>query len=139
MSDVALLRPLTGPSGSRLGTLLGPGLEPMAPLRGVTGCFERIVAEVEGSSADLNPVRVGLPDGPAVPEALAVRLGAHGAELRWGEPVIVPDLRALLDLCRARGRSPSSSLVRIPRSSADCSSARGSMPCGECGRYEAPQ
>ncbi len=105
MSAGAVLRPLTGPAGSRLEMLLGPGLEPMAPLRGVTGCFERIVAEVEASNADLDAAREGLPDGAAVPEALAIRLRARGAELRWGEPVIVPDLRALLDLCRARGRS----------------------------------
>lgn len=105
MSEAALLRPLGGPPGSRLARLLGEGLEAVAPLRGATACFERIVADVSASSVDLEAARGGLPEGPALPEALAVRLRARGVELRWAEPTVVPGLRALLDLCRARGGS----------------------------------
>jgi peptidoglycan/xylan/chitin deacetylase (PgdA/CDA1 family) len=105
VSELIQLRPLNGLPGSRLATLLGTGLEPVAPLRGVTGCLERTVAEVSASDSDLAAARQGLPDGPALPEALAVRLRARDVDLHWGEPVTVPDLPALLDLCRARGRS----------------------------------
>jgi peptidoglycan/xylan/chitin deacetylase (PgdA/CDA1 family) len=108
MSEVVTLRALTGRPGSRLASLLGAGLEPVAPLRGVTGCFGRIVAEVTPAPAE----RPTLPEGAARPEALAVRLRAAGAELRWGEPVVVESLREMLSLCRARGRS-SVDVVRV--------------------------
>src|SRR5215213_8652820 len=48
MTPVPALHGLTGPPGSRLRELLGDGLRPSAPLRPVTGCFERVVARVSG-------------------------------------------------------------------------------------------
>jgi peptidoglycan/xylan/chitin deacetylase (PgdA/CDA1 family) len=99
-----VLRGVSGPPGSRLARLLGEGLEPLAPLRGVDGCFERIVADVSASGPELERAGAGLPHGLARAEALALRLRARGLEPRWGEPVVVPDAGALLDLCRRRGR-----------------------------------
>src|SRR4051794_2005127 len=98
-----LLRGVSGPPGSRLARLLGEGLEPLAPLRGVGGCFERIVADVSVAGSE-EWAGAGLPPGPARVEALALRLRERGSEWRWGEPVVVPDAAALLDLCRRRGR-----------------------------------
>jgi peptidoglycan/xylan/chitin deacetylase (PgdA/CDA1 family) len=99
-----LLRGVSGPPGSRLARLLGESLEPLAPLRGVGGCFERIVADVSVPGPELEAAGAGLPNGPARAEALALRLRERGLEWRWGEPVVVPDAAALLDLCRRRGR-----------------------------------
>jgi len=99
-----LLRGVSGPPGSRLARLLGEGLEPLAPLRGVGGCFERIVVEVSAPDAALERAGAGLPSGPAGAEALALRLREQGVEWRWGEPVVVPDAASLFDLCRRRGR-----------------------------------
>ena len=99
-----LLHGLSGPPGSRLAQLLGEGLEPLASLRGVGGCFERIVADVSADGPQLAPAGAGLPSGPARAEALALRLRERGLEWRWGAPVVVPDVAALLDFCRRRGR-----------------------------------
>jgi peptidoglycan/xylan/chitin deacetylase (PgdA/CDA1 family) len=100
----ALLHPIGGPPGSRLGALLDGGLQPVASLRRITGGFERIVAAVSGAGAAALRARAGLSDGPATPEALAVRLRRDGVSLSWGAPHVVSDLRELLALCRARGR-----------------------------------
>ena len=99
-----VLRGIGGPPGSRLARLLGEGLEPLAPLRGVGDCFERVVADVSAPAAELERAGAGLPPGAARAEALALRLRAQGLEPRWEEPVVVPDVAALLDLCRRRGR-----------------------------------
>lgn len=99
-----LLHGVSGPPGSRLAQLLGAGLEPLAPLRGVGGGFERIVADVTADGPELERAGAGLPAGAARAEALALRLRERGLEPRWGEPVAVPDVAALLDLCRRRGR-----------------------------------
>ena len=99
------LHPVTGPPGSRLARLLDAGLEPVVPLRGAIGCFERVVAAVSELDAGSSRPDAGIPPGPAWAEALAVRLRRRGDELRWGAPHVVEDLRSLLALCRARGRS----------------------------------
>jgi peptidoglycan/xylan/chitin deacetylase (PgdA/CDA1 family) len=104
-TPVVMLHPVSGPPGSRLARLLGAGLEPVAPLRSAIGCFERVVAAVSGPNAASSPAHAGLPQGPASAEALAVRLRRGGAEMGWGAPHVVADLRSLLSLCRARGRS----------------------------------
>jgi peptidoglycan/xylan/chitin deacetylase (PgdA/CDA1 family) len=105
VSDPGLLRPLAGPPGTRLGTLLGEGLEPVAPLRAGRASFPRVVAEAAADEDSLAAAGEGLAAGAALPEAIAVRLRDAGVELRWGDPVIVAALPALLELCRARGRS----------------------------------
>jgi peptidoglycan/xylan/chitin deacetylase (PgdA/CDA1 family) len=105
MSKTAVLRGIAGPPGSRLARLLGDGLEPVAPLRGVTGCLGRVVADVSAPDSDLEAIGRDLPDGAALPEALAARLRASGAELRWDAPITIESKRALLELCEARGRS----------------------------------
>jgi peptidoglycan/xylan/chitin deacetylase (PgdA/CDA1 family) len=109
VTQVATLHAVTGPPGSRLGRLLAGGLEPFAPHRGVIGCFERIVASVSIAEETRHgtPCHLGgaLPGGPARDEAIAVGLRRSGAQLQWGAPCVVSDLRSLLTLCRARGRS----------------------------------
>ncbi|MEA3036087.1 MAG: hypothetical protein QOH04_1852 [Sphingomonadales bacterium] len=104
MSPVAL-RAVTGPPGSRLARLLGEGLEPVVAFGGAKRPLERIVAEVALPAADLEDVSRGLPAGAAQPEAVAARLRASGAELRWEEPVAVGGVGSLFALCRDRGRS----------------------------------
>jgi peptidoglycan/xylan/chitin deacetylase (PgdA/CDA1 family) len=102
MSDRIGLRPIAGRPGSRLARLLDDGLRPVTPLGGST--LPLIVAAL---GAEEVPKRAasGLPPGAALPEALAVRLRARGADLRWEEPVELADIGALLDFCRDRGRS----------------------------------
>jgi peptidoglycan/xylan/chitin deacetylase (PgdA/CDA1 family) len=99
------LRGLSGPPGSRLARLLGDGLAPIAPLGGDRLASSRVVAELSGSGPEFDSARETLPPGAAQPEALAARLRAAGAELRWGPPVVVQGVGALLELCRDRGRS----------------------------------
>ena len=105
VTATVMLHPVTGAPGSGLMTLLGEGLEPVAPLRGVTGCFDRIIANLSGSESMLAEAGSGLPPGPARAEAIAVRLRRSGVELRWGTPVVLPSVGVLLELSRARGRS----------------------------------
>jgi peptidoglycan/xylan/chitin deacetylase (PgdA/CDA1 family) len=105
VSGRIVLHGLGGAPGSRLGKLLGKGLEPLAPLRGVNGGFERVVGAISAGDADLEPAGEGLPDGEARSEALALRLRERGFEVEWGEPVAVDGVRELLGRCRERGRS----------------------------------
>lgn len=105
MSGTILLHGLCGRPGTRLGRLLGEGLEPLAPLRGVNGGFERVVAAVTVAAADPDSAPEGLPGGAAQPEALALRLRERGFELSWGEPIAVGGVGELLERCRERGRS----------------------------------
>jgi peptidoglycan/xylan/chitin deacetylase (PgdA/CDA1 family) len=115
VNAVFVLHPVSGAPGSRLATLLGEGLQPVAPLRGVNGCFERILGKVTGSETALAAAASGLPGGAALPEAIAVRLRRSGAELRWGMPLVVSNVAGLLELSRARGRS-SVELARADKS-----------------------
>lgn len=105
MTAPVTLHPLSGAPGSGLATVLGEGLEPVAALRGVTGCFDRIIVNVSGYESMLADAGSGLPPGPARAEAIAVRLRRNGVELRWGAPVVLPSLGDLLALSRVRGRS----------------------------------
>lgn len=105
MSGQIVLRGYGGAPGTRLARLLGEGLEPLAPLRGVSGGFERVVAEISAGAADLESAGQGLPDGAARAEALALRLREGGLAVAWGEPVAVDGVRDLLERCRERGRS----------------------------------
>jgi peptidoglycan/xylan/chitin deacetylase (PgdA/CDA1 family) len=104
VSPPILLRGLGGPPGSRLAELLGEGLESFADLRGVGGGFERVVAEVAAAGAGVEEIGADLPAGAALAEAVALRLRARGVALRWGDPVVLPDAEALLELCHRRGR-----------------------------------
>ena len=104
MSAGATLRAVGGRPGSRLESLLGRGLEPLAPLRSETGSLPLVVAAVEAPPALLEELGTDLPDGAAKAEAIAVRLRAR-ASLSWGEPIELADPAALLEFCRERGRS----------------------------------
>jgi peptidoglycan/xylan/chitin deacetylase (PgdA/CDA1 family) len=101
----AVVRGVTGPPGSRLARLLGAGLAPLAPLDGGAPPLERLVADLAAPAADLEAAGKGLPAGAGREEALALRLLAAGAELRWERPVAVTGAAALLRLCRERGGS----------------------------------
>lgn len=114
MPGEVLLHGVTGAPGSRLHGLLGEGLEPVAPMRGVRGCLPRVVVDVSGPEALLSPLRGRLRDDAARPEALAVLAQDAGHRVRWGEPRVVDDLRALLALCHARGRASAGLIVREP-------------------------
>ncbi|HEY0317894.1 MAG TPA: polysaccharide deacetylase family protein [Solirubrobacterales bacterium] len=104
MSTVTV-RGISGPPGSRLAELLRDGLEPVVAFGGALRPLERVVAEVALPAADLESVSRDLPTGAAQPEAIAARLRASGAELRWEEPVAIGGVGSLLALCRDRGRS----------------------------------
>jgi peptidoglycan/xylan/chitin deacetylase (PgdA/CDA1 family) len=105
VTETIELHGLGGPAGTRLGEMLGRGLEPLAPLGPQGRRFERLVAEVTAPAAALDAAQRGLPPGPARAEAVAQRLRGAGAGLRWGQPVEVAGLEQLLELCRERGRS----------------------------------
>jgi peptidoglycan/xylan/chitin deacetylase (PgdA/CDA1 family) len=105
MSEDAELRAVTGGPGSRLAALLGEGLEPVTPLRGRSGPPDRVIAAIAPAGEAAGVAGEGLPEGPALAEATGVRLRRAGGDLGWAEPVTVPDVDALLSLCRTRGES----------------------------------
>jgi len=114
VSGQIVLHGLGGAPGTRLGRLLGQGLEPLTPLRGVNGGFERVVAAISAGDADLESAGQGLPEGEARAEALALRLRERGCEVTWGEPVVVAGVGDLLERCRERGRSSVAMLAADP-------------------------
>lgn len=114
MTETIELHGLGGRAGTRLGEMLGQGLEPVAPSGPPGRRFDRLVGEVTAPAAALDTARRGLPPGPARAEAVAQRLRDSGAGLRWGEPVEVADLEELLELCRKRGRSSVDLLAADP-------------------------
>jgi peptidoglycan/xylan/chitin deacetylase (PgdA/CDA1 family) len=95
----ATLHSLAGPAGVREAAVLA------ALHRPVVGPFERIVARVSGPPELLEEAGSGLPPGPAQAEAIAVRLRRAGRAVEWGPPDELAGPDALLELCRARGRS----------------------------------
>jgi peptidoglycan/xylan/chitin deacetylase (PgdA/CDA1 family) len=80
-------------------------------LHGIAGLQERVVARLSGDADGLREGAIGLPDGAATPEAIAVRVRDSGGELEWGEPVSFAGAGSVLRFCRARGAS-SVELVR---------------------------
>jgi peptidoglycan/xylan/chitin deacetylase (PgdA/CDA1 family) len=105
ISDIVYLHPLAGPPGTQLAAFLGDGLETLAAQRGAMEPSGRVIAEVTGPDSLISGAASDLPAGPARAEAIALRLFERGFELRWADPVVVPNLRSLLRLCRARGRA----------------------------------
>jgi peptidoglycan/xylan/chitin deacetylase (PgdA/CDA1 family) len=97
------LHALGGPSGSHLADALNAGAD--ARFQPVIGPFPHPVARVSGPGGLLAELRHGLPEGPAVPEAVALRARRRGHTLHWGEPDRVADVAAALRCCRAWGRS----------------------------------
>lgn len=90
------------------GSLLARSLDRAAAadgLRPLVGPFEEPIARVSGPPDLLEGAGRGLPDGPAKPEAIAVRLRRDDVELAWGAPEVVPEASSYLRLCRERGRS----------------------------------
>jgi len=109
--EQALLHTVAAPPGSALARRLDRAPFPFGPLCPLVGPFRHPVVRVSAPPDALEEASVGLPDGAATPEAIAVRLRRAGVELRWGAPALVPDLPSLIELSRARGAS-SVELVR---------------------------
>jgi peptidoglycan/xylan/chitin deacetylase (PgdA/CDA1 family) len=95
----ATLHSVAGPGGVTEAATLAAGHPALV------GPFERLVVRVSGPDRLLEDAGSGLPPGPAVAEAVAVRLRRAGVQLTWGEADRLDEARALLELCRARGRS----------------------------------
>lgn len=95
----ATLHSVAGPSNVTEASTL------VATNRVLVGPFERIVHRVSAEASLLDEATGGLPTGAAQAEALAVRLRRLGVSLEWGAPEELSGSRALLELCRARGRS----------------------------------
>jgi peptidoglycan/xylan/chitin deacetylase (PgdA/CDA1 family) len=111
VTDKILIHGVAGPPGTPLARWLDTGPQVHGSFRPAVGPFPWIVSRLSGPPATLDEAAAGLPDGAARPEAVAVRLRRAGATLAPGEPDVLPDLGALLRLCRARGRS-SIALIR---------------------------
>jgi peptidoglycan/xylan/chitin deacetylase (PgdA/CDA1 family) len=101
---MVFLHAMTCPPGSTLARSLQHAAEAEA-LRPLVGPFREPIARLSGPPALLDEAGRGLPEGPAKPEAVAVRLRRSGAELSWGEPHVLPDSSSYLEACRARGVS----------------------------------
>jgi peptidoglycan/xylan/chitin deacetylase (PgdA/CDA1 family) len=84
---------------ARAGAADAEGLEPLV------GPLPRPVAKLSGDEALIEEAARGLPDGPARPEAVAVRLRRRGVRLSWAAPDELGDERSYLRACRARGAS----------------------------------
>jgi peptidoglycan/xylan/chitin deacetylase (PgdA/CDA1 family) len=101
---MVFLHAMTCPPGSTLARSLQHAARAEA-LRPLVGPFREPIARLSGPPALLDEAGRGLPEGPAKPEAVAVRLRRSGAELSWGEPHVLPDSSSYLEACRARGVS----------------------------------
>jgi peptidoglycan/xylan/chitin deacetylase (PgdA/CDA1 family) len=101
---MVFLHAMTCPPGSTLARSLQHAARAEA-LRPLVGPFREPIARLSGPPALLDEAGRGLPEGPAKPEAVAVRLRRSGAELSWGEPDVLPDSSSYLEACRARGVS----------------------------------
>jgi peptidoglycan/xylan/chitin deacetylase (PgdA/CDA1 family) len=101
---MVFLHAMTCPPGSTLARSLQHAAIAEA-LRPLVGPFREPIARLSGPPALLDEAGRGLPEGPAKPEAVAVRLRRSGAELSWGEPDVLPDSSSYLEACRARGVS----------------------------------
>jgi peptidoglycan/xylan/chitin deacetylase (PgdA/CDA1 family) len=101
---MVFLHAMTGPPGSTLARSLQHAARAEG-LRPLVGPFPEPIARLSGPAALLDDAGRGLPEGAAEPEAVAVRLRRHGAELSWGAPDVLPDSSSYLEACRARGVS----------------------------------
>jgi peptidoglycan/xylan/chitin deacetylase (PgdA/CDA1 family) len=101
---MVFLHAMTGPPGSTLARSLQHAARAEG-LRPLVGPFPEPIARLSGPAALLDDAGRGLPEGAAKPEAVAVRLRRHGAELSWGAPDVLPDSSSYLEACRARGVS----------------------------------
>jgi peptidoglycan/xylan/chitin deacetylase (PgdA/CDA1 family) len=101
---MVFLHAMKGPPGSTLARSLqhAARAETLQPL---VGPFREPIARLSGPPALLDEAGRGLPEGPAKPEAVAVRLRRRGAELSWGAPHVLPNSSSYLETCRARGVS----------------------------------
>ncbi len=101
---MVVLHAMTGPPGSALARSLRHATDAEG-LRPLVGPFREPVARLSGPPALLDDAALGLPEGLAKPEAVAVRLRRRGVSLAWGAPDVLPDSSSYLDVCRARGVS----------------------------------
>jgi peptidoglycan/xylan/chitin deacetylase (PgdA/CDA1 family) len=64
-----------------------------------------IIGRVAADPAALREAGGSLPEGAAIPEAIAVRIRRAGGSLVWGDPERMTDTAALLRFCNERGAS----------------------------------
>jgi len=74
-------------------------------LHRIEGLQSPVVARVSGDRDILREAGAGLPEGAAMPEAIAARVRRSGGDLEWGEPELLGGARSILRFCRARGAS----------------------------------
>ena len=103
-TDAAVVHGLCGPAGSRLNAFLMSGIHVLGGLSPLVGPLPGIAIEVEADPNALSRAAAGLGEGPAVAEAIAVRLRRAGFSVSAGQALRCVDRRQLMDLSRARGR-----------------------------------
>lgn len=104
-SSAVVLHPLSGAAGTGMARALDEPSHLYTGRAASIAAFPRFIASVSGPAQLLREAGAGLPDGPARAEAAAVRLRRSGAELHWGEPVVVRGTRELHGRCRQLGAS----------------------------------
>jgi hypothetical protein len=97
MSQRAIVRHLTGGSGTLLAEALAQRLAVFGAFRPVIGAPTHIALEVEAAEAVVARAAEGVPKGPAFAEALAARLRRGGVAIDWrpAPPKAAVDLRRL--------------------------------------------
>jgi Polysaccharide deacetylase len=100
-----VLHSVTGPPGTALAAAVKDAAVVRPPLRPIVAPLDRIVVRVSGPSQLVEAATAGLPKGAARPEGIAVRLRRAGVPLQWGEPIVLADTAAYIDLCHSRGES----------------------------------
>jgi peptidoglycan/xylan/chitin deacetylase (PgdA/CDA1 family) len=100
----ATLHGLRGPRGSRLDDFFLSGDHVLGGLRPVVAALPVITTAVEADGPALTRATEGLGEGPAVAEAVAIRLRRQGFVMVYAKTGPRVSRRELLDLSRARGR-----------------------------------
>jgi peptidoglycan/xylan/chitin deacetylase (PgdA/CDA1 family) len=105
VSAAVVLHSFGGPPGTELARNLAAPGESFGPLRPLVGPFQPPVVRLSGADDVVADAAASLPAGAARAEAVAVRLRRAGADVRWGEPIVFPDLRSVARCCYDRGAS----------------------------------
>jgi peptidoglycan/xylan/chitin deacetylase (PgdA/CDA1 family) len=99
------LHGIAGAAGSPLERSLGADRQLFGGFTPLIAPLESVVTRVTAPPAALNEAGIGLPEGPAREEAIAVRLRRRGFQLEWGTPREVADVAVAIDLFERWGCS----------------------------------